>query len=872
MKMVHPILFRGLALSTATLLLPSMGVGVRGAVEANSITTVVASFVAAPAVGVQGDQDLQKVAEQRRQFLVEDGLKKARRAVELKLYKDALRESGQVLELDDKNQEAREIMLAAMEVLGDETARIARSFDDKVLQARIALERDQFRARQLSQQADAELGLGRYGDSIDNYQRALLILDYNPFSTPGSALEREISAKLDRARQSQALAMQTEVEAEKARSAAQLEEAERRKRVERQQRVARLMVQANRDFQLGHYRQAIQALDQAIALDPENADALALHDLASRAHHENKIEVARQRWKQQWTEAMDDINHSLLPQTESIVFDLERWAEVSQRKPLQFSPAESLDNAEDRAVREAVENTVIPHDFSDAGIDDWAKYYANAAGVNFVVTGSARELDESATRLVEFHLGPRPIAQALDVITAQTGVKWTVRNGVVELVSTETMTGTTYLVPYEVRDIVQGVKNQPGPKLKLSVPGEDDLGAFGFDDEEPAPTVVEEGRLQDLIRENIAVDAWDGEPGTMSYNSGVLLVRHTAEVHAQIEKLLHDLRRAVGIQIDVEARFLRVEDSFLEDVGVDFRGLGDQSSEGVPGRGLERNNRSNLRFDDFGRPEEINSASPGEIGSGTEPGVFFDDGGDGDLMGRTENLYDRVLGGGPDGLDNSGGLSLQYAYLDDVELEVILRAVQKNERSEEIVAPRLLVYNNSRAHMQALRHTSYIRDFDVEIAQAAAVANPVVDVVRDGVVLDVRPVVSADRRYITMELRPTVMSLQFPIPTFTTTLGAGQPVSIQTPNVTLQSVRTTVTMPDGGSILLGGMKLAERQNMVSGIPLLKDLPILSFLFSRKGTYTLNRKIIILIKARIVLGEEFEPMMIPDDYDTLLTNR
>src|SRR5690606_24762927 len=104
------------------------------------------------------------------------------------------------------------------------------------------------------------------------------------------------------------------------------------------------------------------------------------------------------------------------------------------------------------------------------------------------------------------------------------------------------------------------------------------------------------------------------------------------------------------------------------------------------------------------------------------------------------------------------------------------RAVQKQERSEEIIAPRLLVYNNTRAHMQALRHTSYIKDFDVEIAQAAAVANPMVDVVRDGVVLDVRPVVSADRRFITMELRPTVVSLQLPIPTFTTTLGAGQPV------------------------------------------------------------------------------------------------
>jgi type II secretory pathway component GspD/PulD (secretin) len=877
--MVQPILLRGLALSTAALLIAcsgtQQGTGTSdlgpGSSETGAGPGGTGTAERAPAAGTQ-DPGLEKVAEQRRAFLVADGLKKARRALELKLYREALTESGQVLELDPDNDEARQILLSTSEILGEETARIARSIDDKVIQARISLERDNFRARQLGQQADAEVELGRYGDAIDNYEKALLVLEYNPLATPGSALQRELEAKLDRARQQQAMAMQSEIEQEKARSAAELEEAERRKRVERQQRVARLMVQANRDFQLGNYRQAIAALDQAIVLEPTNADAVALHDLASRAQHENQIEVARQRWKQEWSDAMDDINHSLLPQTDAIVFDLDRWAEVrANRKPLQFTPSEELDNPADRAVRSALENTVIPHNFSDASIDDWAKYYAGAAEVNFVISASARGLDESATRLVDFRLGPRPIAQALDVIGAQTGVRWHVRDGVVELVSSEVRTGKTYLVPYEVRDLVQGVKSQPGPKLKLTVPGED-LDSFGFDEDEPAATVVEEDRLQDLIRENIGVDTWEGEPGTMSYQSGVLLVRHTADIHQKIERLLTELRRAVGIQVDVEAKFLKVEDSFLEDIGVDFRGLGDQSSEGVPGRGLEQNNRSNLRFDDFGRPEEINSARPGEIGTGTEPGVFFDDGGDGDLMGRTEHLYDRQLGGGPDGLNNAGGLALQYAYLDDVELEVILRAVQKNERSEEVVSPRLLIYNNSRAHMQALRHTSYIRDFDVEIAQAAAVANPIVDVVRDGVVLDVRPVVSADRRFITMELRPTVMALQFPIPTFTTTLGAGQPVSIQLPDVTLQSVRTTVTMPDGGSILLGGMKLAERQNIVSGVPLLKDLPILSFLFSRKGTFTLNRKIIILIKARIVISEEFEPKLIPDDFDTLLTNR
>ncbi|MBK9129992.1 MAG: hypothetical protein IPM13_19795 [Phycisphaerales bacterium] len=116
----------------------------------------------------------------------------------------------------------------------------------------------------------------------------------------------------------------------------------------------------------------------------------------------------------------------------------------------------------------------------------------------------------------------------------------------------------------------------------------------------------------------------------------------------------------------------------------------------------------------------------------------------------------------------------------------------------------------------------------------------------------------SDRRYITIELRPTVMELQQPIPTFVTTLGVGQPISIQLPRVTLQRVRTTVTMPDGATVMLGGMKLAEKTQLVSGVPILKDLPGLSFLFSRRGTHVQNRKILILVRAAVVMPREGEP--------------
>ena len=202
----------------------------------------------------------------------------------------------------------------------------------------------------------------------------------------------------------------------------------------------------------------------------------------------------------------------------------------------------------------------------------------------------------------------------------------------------------------------------------------------------------------------------------------------------------------------------------------------------------------------------------------------------------------------------------------------MLRAVSKQERSEQIEAPRLLIYNNTRASMHYLRNISYIRDFEVEIAQAAAVANPVIGTVHDGVALDVRPVVDSDLKFVTMELRPTVMSLNLPIPTFTTTLGVGQPISIQLPEVTLQRVRTTVTIPDGGTMMLGGMRLVERQNLRSTVPLLGNLPGLSWLFSRNGTSVQNRKILILIKAKIILMEEQEPEMVQMQDGTIISRK
>ncbi|MCA9000990.1 MAG: hypothetical protein KDB61_03635, partial [Planctomycetes bacterium] len=281
-----------------------------------------------------------------------------------------------------------------------------------------------------------------------------------------------------------------------------------------------------------------------------------------------------------------------------------------------------------------------------------------------------------------------------------------------------------------------------------------------------------------------------------------------------------------------------------EDIGVHFRGLG------PPGLGV-----NGQQFNDFGDPAQAAELAS-ELGRTNDLGAYFDDGQDGDFRARMENLYDRQLGS--DEFRGSGGLSFQWTFLDDMQLELVLRAVSKSERIELVTAPRLLVANSARSHLAVLNQVSYVQDFDVEIAQASSIADPVVRVTHEGVILDVRPVVSADRRFVTMELRPTVARLKRPIAERVTTLGSQTSVTIQLPEIEYQRVRTTIPIPDGGTVMLGGMKEIERQDYASGVPILNKVPILSALFERKGTFVSNRKLLILLKADIVIPSEHEP--------------
>jgi len=548
---------------------------------------------------------------------------------------------------------------------------------------------------------------------------------------------------------------------------------------------------------------------------------------------------------------MDELDTMDVPQSESLVYDdLERWKEVDAREPLEFSAKDRSKHPEIVSVRETLDSVRFAPKFVGADgegspLTEIAAYLQDLTGVNFIVSTRVREdLDEEETT-IKLELPERSVSKVLDIIAETSeNLRWRIQDGVVKFVTKEEMTGGQELRMYEVRDIIHPVPNFAGreinimPSTGIEPPDED------FEEREGL--VVTSDALESLIRDNIAIESWDEDPANSVRitESGTMVVNQTPEVQEMVKHLLDDLREATGIMVDIEARFLKVEDNFLEDIGVDFRGLGQ------PGLG------TNAFLNDYGDASTQGDLGK-EIGQGTDLGAFYDEGQDGDLRARVEQLYDTGLGD-TDTLTGAGGLSFQWTYLNDLQMEMILRAVSKSERTELVTAPRVLVFNTARANIAVMNQVAYVQDFNVEIAQAASIADPIINVVQDGVILDVRPVVSADRRFIMMELRPTVATLRRPIREVATTLGSQNSVTIQLPELDIQRVRTTVPMPDGGTVMLGGLKVSDKQNLRSGVPILNKIPVVRFLFERKGTSVSNQKLLILINANIVIPQEHEP--------------
>jgi tetratricopeptide (TPR) repeat protein len=342
-------------------------------------------------------------------------------------------------------------------------------------------------------------------------------------------------------------------------------------------------------------------------------------------------------------------------------------------------------------------------------------------------------------------------------------------------------------------------------------------------------------RWAQFIRSTVAPETWD-EPVegdalqqqqyTIQYRNGRIVVVHTPEVHEEIARLLDDFRRSRNLQVHILARFVLIDMDFLQrldvDFGIDEVTLGEPVDPGVYGLLTE----TNPAYQWFPIP-----------GLADHPWSVI-----GSMLNTSQ------VSNIPGSFSDSGALGITYQHFTDDEVNLFIDALLKRRKGSILMAPRLTCFNTQRANFQAVTNFNYVRRVNAE-------NEPEIGNVPEGIIFDIQPFVSADRRYITLVLQPQMRTLvnrsfQAQDEAFAYAIGDVLRV-VNLPETILRSVATTVTVPDGGTLLVGGLAEAREQRGESSAPFLHGIPLLRYLLRDYGEAERRISLVILVKAEIV---------------------
>lgn len=740
-------------------------------------------------------------------------------------------------------QEARDLLNEIGMALGykpEEMATVKKFYEERL---RVMIQQRQIEVRNHLAEGKRLSDEGKYADALEEFLRADNKIKFTPYEIGLSEEREELAALIEETR-----ILKGEMDEEQKRinqeATNRLAEAEEERRLrERREKVKGMFMEALHNFEDKHYEKAEQLARAILEIDPDFQYAKEMMVDAQRARHNHQYVKYLATKIEHWKEFQEGIDEAKIPYNDEEVIQYpndEYWTDVverrQQRGSLTGEGVRDEDTPEILAIKTKLETLKMDLDFGDASLREIVDFIRDFAAINIIFAPEVVK-ENLADERRSFQVTNLVLKNVLKLLLDQYGLAYTFQNKVLTITKPELAQGAPGLQLHDVRDIIRPLTDFPGPNVELMPPGADSGGGvgagFGPSEEQAAPVTGEQ--IVQLIQQNIEPASWTERSNEVSIAltaNGQLLVLHTPQVQKEIQDFLSNLRSFAGSMVTIESRFLEVQDNFLEDISFEFRG----------------NDSVTLTDVNDGTDERV------------EAGIFRQKQINNNVWdARFRSAYPFTDFTTSRNLTNAGGVGIQWSLVSEYTWNTVLRALRKGEKATILTAPRVTVFNTQRANIAVAEQRAYIQDYDVEIAQDAAIYDPIIATVQDGLVLDVRPIISNDRKYITLELRPAVASLrglrEIDISVPVDPPGDPGYTPIQLPVVFLQRAQCTITMPDRGIILIGGMREAFDQDQSSETPFLSKIPVIGALFKRRTRNKENRSLMILIKAEIIdLGE------------------
>ena len=173
-------------------------------------------------------------------------------------------------------------------------------------------------------------------------------------------------------------------------------------------------------------------------------------------------------------------------------------------------------------------------------------------------------------------------------------------------------------------------------------------------------------------------------------------------------------------------------------------------------------------------------------------------------------------------------------------LKAALNALASANRATILSSPRVLARNGETASIQVGQEVPIVTS--QQSSGASIDRTQVLQTIQyrsTGVILKVRPVIHSGDQ-IDLDVTQEVSTA------LTTNTGVSA-----SPTFSTRKIDTKLTMRNGSTVLLGGLISEDSNRGGSGVPLLKDIPVLGYLFSNQSQTSGRRELIVLITPYLI---------------------
>lgn len=648
---------------------------------------------------------------------------------------------------------------------------------------------------------------------------------------------------------------------------------------ERERTVSALIARARTLIAETKYQEALNVIDQILAIDPTNQYALAARPLV-----EDKAVVMQQRrYKEEYdkniSKQMNRAQEIQIPYDDLLRFP-ENWPDISELRDADAARRKG-ETQQDQATQAILDKQIAELRFEGTAFGDVIETLKDVTNANIQVEWTVLEaagIDKTTPvnvgRLTNMRF-EKVLRTILDAVgSAGTPLDFFVDEGLITISTKEKISQQTKVVVYDVSDLLfRPLDAGQAPNIQFQLDAVTRGGGGGGNggnlfggqgnqgqqqDRPPGDIITE---LITLIQELVDADTWVAQGGAgnirqfQTGSSYSLIVTATRKTHRDLEQLLTKLRASQAVQVSVEARFLQISRSFLEDIGLDLDVT------------LNRNGSMSPRF----------GSNTGANGSFTNNIPITQ---------NSSNFTANPRTGLPSALSaldtsSAPALGVQGSFLDDFSVDFLIRATQASVNTSTAQAPRITMFSGQRARVLVGSYQFFVTDLTPIVGTGAVAFQPNPSAVFSGVQLWVQAVVSADRKYVQLNLVPQLTQLTgvqnfvFQTTADNTTGNNGQlppgatfPVAgiatatIQLPTQSSTQLYTSCSVPDGGTVLLGGLTIGGETENEMGVPILSKIPFLKRLFTNRSSATDENVLLILVKPTIIIEHEVEEKSFP----------